>query len=84
MPMLLTLTSLEPQPSPSPSPGGGRPSYIVMPMLLRSLQLLVREVTVARVAAQLGDFTAEVITLTLTSRWLHRKGHPLKLDLHLS
>ena len=55
-----------------------------MPMLLRSLQLLVREVTVARVAAQLGDFTAEVITLTLTSRWLHRKGHPLNLDLHLS
>ena len=40
--------------------GGGRPSYIVMPMLARSLRLLVEELTVARVAAQLGAFTAEV------------------------
>ena len=38
--------------------GGGRPSYIVMPMLRCSLTLLVRQMGVAVVAAHVGAFTA--------------------------
>ena len=38
--------------------GGGRPSFIVMPMLLTSLRLLVHDVGVARLAAWLAAYTA--------------------------
>ena len=40
--------------------GGGRPSYIVMPMLVASLTLLVRELGVPRVTAVLRALTDEI------------------------
>lgn len=40
--------------------GGGRPSFIVMPMLVASLKLLVDEIGVPRVTATLRAFTTEV------------------------
>lgn len=39
---------------------GGRPSFILMPMVRASLELLVREMTVPRLARQLAAYTAEV------------------------
>eukprot|EP00966_Prymnesium_polylepis_P013049 300752-Prymnesium_polylepis.1 len=39
---------------------GGRPSYITMPMIRESLTLLVRELTVPRVAARLRGYTDEI------------------------
>ena len=39
---------------------GGRPSYIVMPMLVASLTLLVRELGVPRVAAELRRLTSDI------------------------
>ena len=40
--------------------GGGRPSFIVMPMLRRALTLLAREITIPRLVAELGSFTREL------------------------
>lgn len=40
--------------------GGGRPSYIVMPMLREALTILVRELTVPRVVEYVGRYTAAI------------------------
>ena len=40
--------------------GGGRPSFIVMPMLLESLKLLVREIGAAPLNAWLASYTAAI------------------------
>ena len=40
--------------------GGGRPSYIVMPMLLAALRLVAQQLTTRRIAARLGEMTSLV------------------------
>jgi selenocysteine lyase/cysteine desulfurase len=40
--------------------GGGRPSFIVLPMLLASLELLVKQIRVERLQTWLGEYTAEI------------------------
>ena len=40
--------------------GGGRPSYIVMPMLVAALRLVAQQLTTRRIAARLGEMASLV------------------------
>ena len=41
--------------------GGGRPSFIVLPMLLESMKLLVQDITVEKLHSYLRNYTAEIV-----------------------
>ena len=41
--------------------GGGRPSFIVLPMLLTSLELLVKRIRVERLHVWLSEYTGEIV-----------------------